>query len=83
MVGVHYTDRKHVNDHIEVLLEGPDIKALEGFLDQSTMNIIRAMCVVLISCGVGVTIVASVGFCGAMNRNRHFLLGVSYYTYSE
>ena len=43
----------------------------------SYFQVITSTCIILIATGVGITVVSMVGFCGAVQRNPHCMLGVS------
>lgn len=77
-LGAYYSQVSNVAKFIATFVPGAEGYHVEGIIDVNTANLIRALCIVLIATGIGITIVSSVGFAGAIMRSNHLMLGVSH-----
>lgn len=60
-----FIDEKAEPEHVEALLTA------------EMKDTVRSVCIILIATGAGVVMVSLIGFCGAIARNQHFMLGVT------
>ena len=79
-LGSYYLVRDHVVKLMSSYITGSSAAQARGLLDDGTYNFVFSLCVILIATGVAITAISMIGFCGAVQRNPHCILGVCFRT---